>query len=388
MTFEQKIFDRTVELISPVGQYHWRGTDLPFTRSYSDGTQFHYNEDGDASFHTGNLLIALAHRYHYHPDPVEKQKTEEAIGRCLNYYRSMQKHNDGMIGRNLVDLDAYAMFPLKHRSGFTRPPRFKDQPGGHMRYISCEIGKDVYYLRYDLSLDAMIGTLSGLYWVKKFLPQFRMDIHLIVGKMLGHYYREGWKIRDKEENYTLRYGNHSPCFYNPFGLIVRYLALSMTDPEKGKRRGLKYRFHIWILNQSRTFWTGWFKSKTSRQAFNGLNFMLGLSALLDAGHDVRSGLERIIWETEGEDNRFADAIWNAMNPGSIPRPRISQDEYIPQDFHPEWKEQWHLAFPYWERVGYHLWEVNPYDASLQKVPSNHPVLGGHAYLLAYWFRKN
>lgn len=364
---ERIIFDHATSLISPMGQYHYRGLDLP-----GAGGGFHRSEDGDATMQTGVLLQALAWRYK-NGSPSQRHDTLAAINAILSYFKYCQDENGGCLARNLVEADAYELFLPQNKSG-SGGYRIPDRAGSHMRYRLTSDGR--YQLRWDVSVDAIVHAVAGLTWVRQFVPAMAPRATVIAWNQLQFYSRSCWMIRDGRT--LLRYGVHSPSFWNPAGAMIGALLRWLC---RGNRTlGPAEQF---ILRNVRTWVPGLYLSKQTRNQYNNYMLLCGLFALYGAGEkSILPGLRRMIGENEGEGNGLAEAIGALVF--DLPRGIFYGSQAMPSRGHPTAWEFSPSPVPLHERTGYNWWEVSPYRRAIRQFVSGIGFQGNHAFLQAYW----
>lgn len=383
---EKKLFDNAVSLISPLGQFHWRGKKLPFTiynLSIIEGDKFHINEEGDALYHSSVLLTSLVFRYK-NVINKEKPKTLEAIDSIINFYELMLLHNDGFPVRNFVLKAAYDDFLLNNKHG-DRGWSFNDKSGGHMRYKEVVINNNTYMMRYDISPDAILQMSIALYWTQKYVPKLKNKITKIINQVINGYNKNKWMIRDKENESLLRYGIHKPWFINPFAACIKIILNTVLNNKKSISDIIFINIIIPII---RTYITGIYLSKQKRQQFNNFALMMAFSAMYDSGiKKAKRGLKRLIKETRGESNYFSNVVENWIEKKKVAD--IIQDDIsiLPINYHSIITTKYNRPTTFERRVGYFWWEKSAYDIVVKKLETEKP-LGNHAYLLAYNFCPN
>lgn len=380
---EQKVFDDTIELISPLGQFHYKGIDLSIAEggtTYIPG-KFHSGEDGDSTYHTGILGQALAWRYVNNPN--KQKETVDAIDKLLSYFELFIK-NVGHIGRNIVSEEAYNQFLPIHKNGTKEYSLTKlDKPGGHMRYKEVILNRKKYYFRYDVSADQMTGAINFLYWVNKLMPgtEYAQRAVAIAQSQFDYYEKNNWKIFDDKGNLT-RFGIHaeSPSLTFPinklFGSTLRIII------------GQKPKFSKWDLFVfnfiMRTYIPGLYKTKRTRDQFNNYMFVMNLHPLINEGVKLEKCIKRMFSETRGEINLYNNIVENIL---FKTKNLTARDAIIePKKYHSFAFTEMDFVVAFNERSGYNLWENSAYRKVVAKRPSEHYV-GSEGLLQSYWIGK-
>ncbi len=449
---EQRAYENARGLLSPLGQFHFRGLHHPAHRCIcksaptltpngrafvgpgppadaslcartppgeqkdehdapnclSNAGRFHFNEEGDASMHTGALLAALAWRYKNHPDPAQRRDTLSTIGRILRYYELLQRHNDGCIGRNFVAADAYERFAPQNRHGTENSASsVLDDLFGKgkaakfaKRYRRVELDdarlpsqdRGVYYLRYDVSLDAVVHSVAGLHWITRFTPApERERARKVLAAQLEYYERRAWRIA--ENGKMLLHGDHRPDHINPIATAIELILKHNVRGETPQARDAQ----LLLIRNYRTYEPGIHGKKTERRQFNNYMALTAFAALADhpdasvRGH-ARAGLLTAVQENEAELNYFALAVRAQVFGENTPQ--LRHDPFVRlNDYHSFCGMLRSPAPAFFEqRFGYNWWENDAYEVALPctQVPGLqdlHPagLTGNEAYLQAYWW---
>jgi len=379
---EQEIFDNAKSLISPLGQFHYRGIDFSIVSggpTYIPG-EFHSGEDGDASYHTGILGQAMVFRYLKNPNKIEE--TAQVIDRLLSYFELFIEHV-GHIGRNIVSKKAYDKFLPQHKNGTASwSPFLPDKSGDHMRYKEVNLNGNTYYFRYDVSPDQMTGVVNFLYWVVKIIPNSELAIRArnIAKIQLEYYEKNDYLIKD-DDGKLLRYGYHKPISYF---LPVNLMFVSVLKSIIGRSIDLTWYDKI-ILNLVRTYMTGIFKSKKTRDQFNNYMITMNLHSLINEGIDLHKGIKRMFKETEGEKNFYNHAVENHLYKSN--KETANENNIVPRNYHSHVYIPTDFVVPFEYRTGYNYWEASPYRKTLIKKEVLSGFLGNEDILQAYWLGK-
>lgn len=331
----EALIDACTSLISPLGQYHYKG---------SGPGGWHSTEDGDATYHTSILASALAFSYSAHPG-----RALPALQSIMGYYERMLNAR-GCIGRNFVTIDAYQNFiPAEQHchKGFS----LKDEPC--MKYQRLDYFGVMF--RYDVSLDAISQAMTACYWIMWLVPSLAERARLVVKLQYDYYAKTGWRILDQKDQ-VCRYGYHIAGLFNPMGVFTKLLMEHILGMP------VKLGISAHILNHVfRTFVPGVYLDKRTRKQFNNYMAMQVLHALIHAGFDLNAVMKRLIAETLGEENLYAHAVSNLLYGTQLPTmgPNFSMRKttssaYIAGD----------SVVPFAERSGFNYWEQSAYRRAI------------------------
>jgi hypothetical protein len=292
-TFEEEVFKKTLRFLSPVGSLDYKGFDFPFSVVKNPNRLHNMFETGDTTYHTGVLLRALAWRW----KAKANHETEKAIFDILNYFTMSQKYNNGCLVRSWTRHEGYSHFPESEKNGTLEANWFGESaPEGSYRYRGVTYMNASYWLRYDISVDAIVTAFTGLYWVAKFGNDAMKSVVKDIAKSQLDYYRKNdWAIRD-DQGRLLRYGRHWQI--NPLCNINRKIITYLA--EGGLVERSCYDFFLTRFSTNIPF-----RHPSTRVQFNNYMSISALAVIQDMGIDVSRSIRTLAEETIAE--------WNWMN---------------------------------------------------------------------------
>jgi hypothetical protein len=292
---ENLLFNILENQIDNLGRYNYHGNldQNKFTRLYK--------ESGDMTYHTGILLQFLPFRYFWINDFQGKQRTLKIIELILKKYLDIVSI-EGLPRREIALDEEYQRF-LPIEKNCDTGALFGIDSGICNKWVK----KDKYWVRYDVSLDALSSLIVGLYYTHRILNDFRGIIDGILNNWYSFYKENNFMVRDLENRKPARFGNHNPKII-PLGYLVMQLLCYMTDKPM-----INYSWMNFIIENLRTYITGVFLDKKSRYAYNGYMFMMVLDALLDfekyykikrSKTNYLKGIKNLLNEAKGEENLY------------------------------------------------------------------------------------
>lgn len=370
--------EKSLSLISPIGQYHYRGK--KYKEYLNPEGKWHYDEAGDATFHTAILCNSLTWAYKNTDNKNKRKLYRDNIEKMLSYFILGQNNRDGCLIRDIVDSDAYVRFPKSEQNSdsYVKIGGGIVDKGPSMKYTHVGISGHLYMMRYDISLDSISQVITALYWIRKFIPELTELVKSIAKKQLSYYEKNDWKIKDIQ-GHIVRYGDHTPCLLIPMGELVKLLLNEILD------NSLKKNLNHKIINMFlRTYISGIYKSKRDRKQYNNYMFTNILFSLIDSGYDFNRAIKRLIKETEGESNYFSNAVSNYLYNTEYPT--------IQQDSNYKLREMSYDSAPYksylpispWLRYGWNAWECSPYLYSHPRMLPPDQALG-QADIIQAWY---
>lgn len=365
---ESVVFNNLSKLTGPLGQVEYRGTDHPDNTIFNGIGKYNWQEAGDATLYTGKTLGALAWRYKNNPN----QETLNQISKHINYFKLMSRLRNGGWGRNFVNIESYNQFLECNKNG-TVGSSLANPSCGTMRYIDYSEGGINYKFRYDISIDAIIHSLVGLYWTNKFVPEQRDAIKTLATDLLSFYTTNNWLIKDPN-NILLRYGDHTPDT-NPVSKINQVILTYLAT-------GNKISLGTWVslYNIIRTY-DGTIVTIEDSNYFNHYMLVKGLFVLKDLDYPVDTGLKNLINEVNNQENKLSEAIdiytFNAV------RIHVKNQSGFPlYDYHCLLDQTFGEVIGLVDRKPYSKWEFSPYRRCIVKSPAE---LGLNSdFLEAYW----
>lgn len=367
---EEKIYQQTIDFITPVGSLDYKGTDFPFSSVVkNEDKEFNMYECGDATFHTGVLLRALAWRF----QKTKNSMTYHSILQILFYFRRSQEINDGCLVRSWTREEGYNQFLPGEKNGFTTANWFGDtKHSGSMRYLETNFGGKKYFVRYDISIDAIISALCGMYWAHKFGDAtIKEIIQKIAENQLLFYKKTDWKILDKTNGKLLKYGRHWRT--NPVGNMLRKILIFLATGEKEE---LVWGLGDWILNNIWTRVPG-MMSKDARQ-FNNYMIMFAACVLQDIGYNCKNTINNLYKETQGDLHYLNHKIANYF----LGKNEVVLKELPETNYHSMTYEEKRTVIPHGMRYrAYNVWEENSHRLALGKIPATLPQAW---WLELYW----
>lgn len=385
MINESYAIEKSLKLISPLGQYHWRGKTTPWKEYVTNqiGEDFHQGEDGDGCFHTSILLNALAWKYKNKPDEL----VLDNIKKILSFYELGIEHSGHLI-RNLVKLEAYFLFPKQeqHSDKFSFMGLFDNGP--QMKYKDVTIDGKTYMMRLDISMDAISNAITGLLYIHKFVKDIDVQnqVKNIVKAQYDYYEKNGWKIKD-ESGKIVRYGNHKPSLLVPMAIPVKYM---MEYALFGKVKKRYVHLDLILNSVFRTFIPGLYKTKETRRQFNNYMFMnafFAVSYFTDLKSRYKKALIRLIKECRGEMNLFSEAI-EAYMANTIIMNKNDRFKLFPKkNKFPLAKKEINVVVPLLDRSGFNLWEESAYEIILETRDLKDDI-GYEDYLQAWWLKNS
>jgi hypothetical protein len=355
-------------LVSPIGEFHWRGLNHLDKNHINNVNKFHSNEQGDATLHTGVLLKALVWKFH-------KTKCKVTLGiihRLLYYFEIHTLNNRGMLGRNFVLKEFYDLFPDYGKNSDGETSAFKDDAGKHIRYREVSVDGKIYYQRYDISVDAVSHVIAGLYWCNKFIPEYSSRCINILRSIYDYYQTNNWIIKD-DNHREVRYGNHHPKI-NPFSRTNKIILEAVLNNKH------IFSFLDYIVFN---FLPVYLRRKHVRTHY--FNTFIASSQFLilnDLGFNIKRGVKNLHKETRGDSNLYIQAIYEKIvNKKDILLP---ENWYIAKG-HPIGSKNTNFPTVLEKRVGYCLWEFSPFRKTYYRLGDE--ITGNHDFLLVYWLVK-
>ena len=356
-------------LISPLGEFHWRGLSNPDKVGIGSNGKFHAHEQGDATLHTGSYLASLAYKY----KNLRDSETLESIFKILEYFEYHIQSN-GCMGRNFVKDEFYLKFPKSEQNGSGSYNLFNEAEAAHysMRYRKVIINSEVYWQRYDVSVDAISHALFGLFSVYKFVPNLRDRVKPIILSQYNYYKKTDWKIIDDEGN-RVRYGDHSPSI----NFFSRVNELIFEFVETGK-----IEWSWWdkaVINGVPSYIGG-----LNVNYFNSFINICQLLVLHEMGVDVKKAISRLRDEMiEFDDNWLLNSAYSYITGQSVKRCEDLSEWYLNYG-HPKGTILSNKIVPQYLRDGYNKWEFTPNRSMVVRYGDE--ITGNHDLLLAYWVR--
>ena len=351
-TFEEEVFKRTLRFLSPVGSLDYKGFDFPFSVVKNPNRLHNMFEAGDTTYHTGVLLRALAWRWKAKAD----HETEKAIFDILNYFTMSQKYNNGCLVRSWTRHEGYSHFPESEKNGTREANWFGESaPEGSYRYRGVTYMNASYWLRYDISVDAIVTAFTGLYWFAKFVNDSMKSVVKDIAKSQLDYYRKNdWAIRD-DQGRLLRYGRH--WIINPLcninRKIITYLAEGTIE---------KHFVDIFLNNFSTNIP---FRHRSARVQFNNYMSISALAILADMGIYVSKSIHTLVDETITEWNWLNNKIGKYFLKLSLP---VDYNVPLTEKHSLHYKET-KTAVPHGSRHNtLNVWEVSAYRLSIASLP--------------------
>lgn len=362
---ESTVYSRSKELISELGEYHWRGLCHPDKNSIGNCGKFHSNEQGDATFQTGVYLMSLAWKY-------KNTKDSEIllnIEKLLAYYELHQSLNNGGLARSFVADEYYQKFPESEKNG-TDIFQIPEVPGNHMRYRSFIKNGKTYWQRYDMSVDAVSHATAGLYWIYKFTP-YSDRAKNILKKQYDFYIANNWQIKDDSGN-ILRFGLHDPSinYFSRVNKIIYEKIVNNSD--------IYTSVDSAVLNSISAY-----NKELRTNYFNSYVAFTQYLVLNDIGKDIKTGVKKLWNQVEGDDNFFANGIYNYI---------YGNNEKILLKNFPYWNityghsigtRVYDYSVPLRIRKAYNKWEFSPFESYVIKL-NNDDMTGNVDFLQAYW----
>jgi hypothetical protein len=347
---EQEIFQKTLKFLSPIGSLDYKGLDFPFTTVQNPNKLHNMFECGDMTYHTGVLLRALAWRYNSKKD----SETSDAIKRMLYYFVLSQKYNDGCLARNWIRYEGYNQLPEFEKNGTLEANFFGDsEPHGSYRYKRIVHDQVTYFIRYDISVDAIVSAFSGLYWVWKFGDDsMKQIVKQIAQNQLAYYRKTKWTIRD-DAGKLLRYGRH--WIINPICNVSRKIITYLAEGT------IERSVFDFFLNRFSTNIP--FRHPSKRVQFNNYMSISALAVLFDMGMKVDNSITTLVNETIREYNYLNNKIKNYFMKSSLP---VNYDIPLTLMHSLSFKEV-EFPVPHGNRHNtLNVWEVSAYRLSLAK----------------------
>lgn len=366
---EQIAYANAKRLVSPLGQFHYRGLYSPEGVSRGGANQFHFGEEGDATFKTGTYLSALAWKYKNNPnDDVLSQ-----IDKSLAYYEGMQDRLNGWIGRNYVIDKAYQQFIDCEKNGNYTGSDVSVSCGTY-RYKQFTIDGNVYWLRYDNSIDAITHTLMGLHWTARHVPTMQPRAVAIMKKLLVYYRSVNWQIRD-DAGTRLRYGDHRPTL-NPVAWTNEAILLFWSGEP------FKDGSYIATIANNIITYDGLIVEKEDRNFFNDLMLVKNFHVLHDLGYETKAGIGRLYNQHKNEYYFLTYSIYKIVyNDYNVVHVKDLSNWSL-FNYHCAGDVQVDYIVPLDSRKTYSRWEFSPYRLCVAKIPSQ-DLSGNTDFLEAY-----
>ena len=358
--------DRALSLVSPLGEFHWRGLNHPDKAGIGNVGKWHSNEQGDATFHTGALLCALA----WIPEPNDRVLI--TIDKIISFFELQQSVTKGSLGREIVLDEFYLKFPKSEQNGDTVVSFFAEGKGGagHMRWTSFVHNDLKYWLRTDVSVDAISFATMGCYWVWKKFPQFKERVVNILKSQYEYYTKTNWRILD-DTGQVVRYGNHSTAI-NPLSKTNQLIFEKIIN---GQDVAVSPLF-LELANSIPTY------VKDLRT--NYFNCFIGSSQLLimdDMGFNVKDGIELLYREVRDDRNYYINAVYKKIT-GKFALTAKHLSTWILNTGHPKGSLEATFSTPDHIKANYCRWELEPKRSCLIKIGDE--ITGNHDLLLAYY----
>lgn len=363
--------ENSEKLISPLGEFHWRGLYHPDKLSIGSGGNFHSNEQGDATLHTGSYLGSQAFRY----KNSQSETTLSVIDSLLKYFELHQEVNGGGLGRMFVKDEFYQKFPKEEQNGVSKDYNVFNEAEASkfsQRYRPFIYKNEKYWQRYDISVDAISHALFGLFMTYKFVPKFKERVKSIILNQYNYYKKTNWQIID-EEGRVVRYGNHS----GKINFFSRVNELIFEYVETGECKAtLKDKI---LINGIPSYIRG-----LKINYFNSFINICQLISLHEIGVDVVNGITRLKYELqEFDDNYLVHSAYSYITKNKT----IccwNLEEWGLNYGHPSGTYYSTEIVPQYLRNGYNKWEFSPNRCLVYK--NGDEMTGNHDLLLAFWMR--
>lgn len=356
------MIETSISLISELGQYHHEGR--------GQQKKFHTELDTSCTFHLGVLLSALSWAYknrNYYSWPL-KVKVGAAINKLLYNIQLHQTELEGGIGSCIVkreSIPASLVFELMDKN--TRDKSWKlfyiKQPSE----ITILTKEDSYWLNINSSIYSLSQVVTGLYWVKKWIPEFSSSVKLIAHRLLNHYTMYGLDIKDPK---TWKLG------INPYTPIDSLFILLLHEiagyPVK--------RSIISILTNLfyRTYITDLYRNQPTRDHLKTYTILNLAFCLTDAKYSFQKLVKRMINECKGEDNLLAESISSYIDYEIRDISRSIQ----PRTYLCKLGLTHHSPSPWYARAGSNLWAASPYTVGIS--PEQEDIYGQADLIFAHF----
>lgn len=360
--------ENSEKLISPLGEFHWRGLFHPDKLHIGSGGEFHSNEQGDATLHTGSYLASQVFRY----KATNDDKIIPIISLLLNYFELHQRYNNGGLGRMFVKDKFYQQFPKEEQNGISKDYNVFNEGEASkfsQRYRPFVYNGEKYWQRYDISVDAISHALFGLFMTYLFVPSQKERAKDIILLQYEYYRRSDWKIID-EEGRVVRYGNHSTKinFFSRINeLIFQYVEKGTVTPTWKD---------MMVINGIPSYLKG-----LRINYFNSFINICQLLSLHEMGIDVRKGVSRLRKEMSEGDNWLLNSVYHYITKDKI-KCCWDLEEWCLNYGHPAGTLYSERIVSQHVRNGYNKWEFSPNRCLFYT--NGTELTGNHDLLLAYW----
>lgn len=343
-------------LVSPLGEFHWRGLNHPDKAYLNNKNEFHANEQGDSALHTGVLLMGLCWKYYQTENPM----CLVIIKKLIDYFELHQGFNNGGLARSFVKEKFYEKFPDSERNS----------EKGNMRYRRVLIDKEYYWQRYDISIDAISHVIAGVYWAYKYTP-FKKQCLQILTNQLNYYEKSNWRIRD-DLGKIVRYGNHDPDtnLFSKINKIILNRIIHGKDYFNIIDNALYNSFPSIIGNSSINY-------------FNSFIDITQILIMSDLGYDVNPRLNILYEEIKQDDNYFFNSVYNYIKKQNILKTTQNLKEWVINIGHGYGLLKAKDNVPLNIKRGYFRWEFSP-KVCYDKFAEGNEVTGNSDLLLAYY----
>ena len=367
---EQIAYTNAKRLVSPLGQFHYRGLYEPTSSSRGGSGLFHYGEEGDATYKTGTYLSSLAWKYKNNPsDDVLSQ-----IDKTLLYYEGMQSRLNGWIGRNYVVDSAYQQFlPCEKNGSYTGSDVAVSC--GTYRYKEFTIDGTKYWLRYDNSIDAITHTLMGLHWTARFSPTHTERVKTIMKKLLTYYREVNWTVKD-DVGTTLRYGDHTPTL-NPVSWTNEAILLYWNG------ESMKSDSYIKLIADNIITYDGNIVKEEDRNFFNDYMIIKNFHVLHDIGYSTKNGISRLYDQHKNEYYFLTYSIYKLVHNDQNVVHVKNLFNFPLFNYHCSGDVVVNYIVPLDSRKTYNRWEFSPYRLCIVKLESQ-DLSGNTDFLESYW----
>jgi hypothetical protein len=266
----------------------------------------------------------------------------------------------------------YSQFPKSEQNGDVVLGFFKESaPGkGTMRWTPFEHNGEKYWLRTDVSVDAISFASMGCYWVWKNFPQFKDRVKNILKSQYYYYLKTQWKILD-DKNKLVRYGNHSSLI-NPLSKTNELIFEKIAN-DKEVRLSVPY---LDFINSVPSY--------IKELRTNYFNSFIGASQLLiltDMGFNVKQAAKLLYEEVKDDRNYYINAIYKKLTGTQVPTAK-DQKTWILNTGHPKGTLEATFSTPDHIKPNYCRWELEPKKSCIIKIGDE--ITGNHDLLMAYY----
>ena len=158
-------------------------------------------------------------------------------------------------------------------------------------------------IRVDLSSDAIMALLAGLYWCKKLVDDKEIKIECLatIANIFSYYKKTNFRVLHPYSKKLMRFGNHENIIpIKELVYILQGLSYELTFFDKIRK---------WFFENMRTYLEP-IISKQERFAYNNYMFTMLLVCLYDYNGSYKKGLTNLLKETQNEYNLFHHKINN------------------------------------------------------------------------------